>query len=264
MLKAGNEKATKRVHYHRKEHYQIKGEIMIKNLLIAAIALSMLLSGCVSPVDAVEPSPTQPMPVEPSPTLPPLDLTPAQMSASNTLAESLGVDVGEVSFVSTEAVDWPDGCLGAARPGMMCTQAIVPGWRIVMEVDGLQYEYRTNQDASQIVSAAKIFSWIRSGGIAGMCDELAIYLPDEIVASDCKTGSKVDQLSKVANEKEGNQLREWLRTYEAQTITRDENLAADGFLFEVVFAGQGDEKMSTEVEEEILLILGDLYARMMQ
>ena len=52
--------------------------------------------------------------------------------------------------------------------------------------------------------------------------------------------------------------------YEAQTITRDENLAADGFLFEVVFAGQGDEKMSTEVEEEILLILGDLYARMMQ
>ena len=97
-----------------------------------------------------------------------------------------------------------------------------------------------------------------------MCDELAIYLPDEIVASDCKTGSKVDQLSKVANEKEGNQLREWLRTYEAQTITRDENLAADGFLFEVVFAGQGDEKMSTEVEEEILLILGDLYARMMQ
>lgn len=237
---------------------------MIKNLLVGVIALSVLLAGCASPVDAVEPTPTQPTPAEPSPTLPPLDLTPAQMFASNALAEALGVDVGKVSFVSTEAVDWPDGCLGAARPGMMCTQAIVPGWRIVLEVDGLQYEYRTNQDASQIVSAAKIFSWTRSGGIVGLCDELAIYLPDEIVASDCKTGTKVDQLSMVAYEKEVNQLLEWLRTYQAQTITRDENVAADGFLFEVVFAGQGSEKMSAEVEEEILFMMGDFYARMMQ
>jgi hypothetical protein len=237
---------------------------MIKNLLMSVIGLSMFLAGCAAPVNVVDPTPIDPTPIEPSPTPPPLDLTPAQMLASNALAEALGVDVGEVSFVSTEAVDWPDGCLGAARPGMMCTQAIVPGWRIAMEVNGLQYEYRTNQDGSQIVSATKVFSWTRSGGLAGLCDELAIYLPDEIVASDCKVGTKVDQLTVVAYEKERDQLMEWLRTYEAQTITRDENLAADGFLFEVIFAGQGDEKMSPEIEEEILLMLGDLYARMMQ
>lgn len=236
----------------------------MKSLWIVMISLVILLAGC-APLTTPGPAPTEPpLPTDPIPSHIPVDIPPAQMKAVEALAQALGVDPGQIQIVSSEAVDWPDGCLGAARPGMMCTQAIVPGWRIVMEVDGLQYEYRTSQDASQIVSATKIISWTRSGGIARLCDELAIYLPDEIVASDCKVGTKVDQLSLVAYEKEVNQLMEWLRTYQAQTITRDENLAADGFLFEVVFAGQGSEKMSAEVEDEILFMLGDLYARMGQ
>lgn len=232
---------------------------MLKNGFLLIVFVFALLAGCAPRVE-----PTTPVPEQPSPTLPPLDLTPAQMIVSNVLAEALGLDVAEISFISTEAVDWPDGCLGAARPGMMCTQAIVPGFRIVMEAGGLEYEYRTNQDASQVVAAAKVFSWTRSGGIAGLCDELAIYLPDEIVASDCKTGAAVDQLSVVAYEKEVDQLMEWLKTYKAQTITRDENVAADGFLFEIVFAGQGNENLTTEIEDEMLEMLADLYARTRQ
>ncbi len=233
----------------------------MKRPLIVLVSLAVLLAGCASPADTPTPTPTAT--VEPAPTLPPLDLTPAQMTASTALADALGVDVGEVSFVSTEAVDWPDGCLGAARPGMMCTQALVPGWRIVMESGGLQYEYRTNQDASQIVSAAKIFSWTRSGGIAGFCDELAIYLPDEIAASDCKAGSRVDQLSILAYEKERSQLLEWVKTYEAQTLTRSDGAVADGMTVEIVFAGQGSQReIPAEVAEEMFEMLGDLFARM--
>lgn len=33
---------------------------------------------------------------------------------------------------SAEAVTWPDGSLGCPQPGRMYTQALVPGWRIVV------------------------------------------------------------------------------------------------------------------------------------
>lgn len=235
------------------------GVSMLKYGFLLTVIVFALLAGCAPRID-----PTTPAPSQPDPTLPAIDLTPAQMIVSNVLAEALGLDVAEISFISTEAVDWPDGCLGAARPGMMCTQAIVPGFRIVMEADGLQYEYRTNQDGSQVVSASKFFSWTRSGGIAGFCDELAIYLPDEIAASDCKSGSVVDQLSVVANPKEREQLLKWMQTYAAQTLTRSDGAVADSMTVEIEFAGQGTEKVDASIEEEMFEMLGDIYARMMQ
>jgi hypothetical protein len=229
--------------------------------IVWMIALWML-AGC-APLAAPEPTPVEPTlaPTE-SPTHIPVDIPPAQLKAVEALAQALGVDPGEVKILSSEAVDWPDGCLGAARPGMMCTQMIVPGFRILLEAGGVQYEYRTNQDGSQVVSAAKIFSWTRSGGIAGFCDELAIYLPDEIVASGCKVGTKVDQFSAIAFEKERAQMLEWVKTYAGQTLTRSDNAAADGMTVEIAFAGQGSEKaVPAEVEAEMFEMLGDLFAR---
>lgn len=64
-------------------------------------------------------------------------------AAQQALAKQLGVAADQVRIASVEQVDWPDGCLGIQRPGIMCTQIIVPGYRVILEASGKQYEFRT-------------------------------------------------------------------------------------------------------------------------
>jgi hypothetical protein len=90
---------------------------------------------------------------EPTPTHIPVDLTPAQRAAINALMEQLTVTADQIKLVSTEAVTWPDGCLGVVRMGVMCTQAEVPGFRIVLGAKGQKYEFHTNQDGSIVLLA---------------------------------------------------------------------------------------------------------------
>jgi hypothetical protein len=41
-----------------------------------------------------------------------------------------------------EAVRWPDGGLGCPEPGMHYTQALVMGYWIVLDVQGVRLDYR--------------------------------------------------------------------------------------------------------------------------
>jgi hypothetical protein len=66
------------------------------------------------------------------------------------LADRLGVSVGEIKVASVEQVQWPDGCLGAAKPDEMCTQAMVDGYRIILQANGKSYEFRTNMTGSAV------------------------------------------------------------------------------------------------------------------
>ena len=73
------------------------------------------------------------------------DLPPvAVLEAQQMLAAQLGISADEISVVSTEQVNWPDACLGMADEGEMCAQVITPGWLIVFEVNGQQYEVHTD------------------------------------------------------------------------------------------------------------------------
>jgi hypothetical protein len=47
-----------------------------------------------------------------------------------------GVERDAITLVVAEPVVWSDGSLGCPEPGMMYTQALVEGYRIVLEVDG--------------------------------------------------------------------------------------------------------------------------------
>lgn len=55
--------------------------------------------------------------------------------------EAEGIDPDDVVVTTTELVTWPDGALGCPEPGMMYTQALVEGYRIVVEVDGEEHTY---------------------------------------------------------------------------------------------------------------------------
>ena len=53
--------------------------------------------------------------------------------------------VSALKIIEARSQQWSDGCLGLAKPDEICTQAIVPGWQIVV-TDGLRnWTYRTDE-----------------------------------------------------------------------------------------------------------------------
>lgn len=63
-------------------------------------------------------------------------------SVVDAAAAETGVDPADVVVVSAEAVTWGDGSLGCPQPGMMYTQALVDGYRVVVEAGGRELDYR--------------------------------------------------------------------------------------------------------------------------
>ncbi len=57
----------------------------------------------------------------------------------------LGVAPDQLTIVAVEARDWPDSSLGCPQPGRAYAQIVTPGYRLVVEANGQQYEYHTNR-----------------------------------------------------------------------------------------------------------------------
>ena len=55
-----------------------------------------------------------------------------------------GATIDEMSVVLAEVVQWNDGSLGCPEPGDIYTQAIVDGFRIVVESPDEEFDYRTS------------------------------------------------------------------------------------------------------------------------
>ncbi len=123
-------------------------------LLIPSILLvSFFGLGAVS--IATLPAPTQPTPIASAPTQPAaattpmqVDLAPAQRAAMQALVIDVNVPIDQIKLISTEAVQWPDGCFGIIRMGLMCIRGPIDGFRIILEANGQPYEFRTNQDGT--------------------------------------------------------------------------------------------------------------------
>lgn len=62
-------------------------------------------------------------------------------AAIDDLVDRTGADRDAIEVVSVEEVDWPDGSIGCPQPGMVYTQAIVNGSKIVLRYDGTDYAY---------------------------------------------------------------------------------------------------------------------------
>ena len=135
---------------------------MRRLLFFMTIILTMIMAACAPgsapeiPDDGSYPNPSDPNPSYPNPSYPnpSADLTPAELAALTHLSETLNLPTDQIILVSTEPETWPDGCLGVDRPGMMCTQALVEGYRIILEAGGVEYELRTNESGSLVVIAS--------------------------------------------------------------------------------------------------------------
>jgi hypothetical protein len=68
---------------------------------------------------------------------------PVAQPAVADLSNRLGIGASSIAVISIDEVTWSDGSLGCPEPGMMYTQALEDGVLVVLEADGVRYEYHS-------------------------------------------------------------------------------------------------------------------------
>jgi hypothetical protein len=139
-------------------------------LLIALVAMLALAPGCaaqqgLAPAESPSESPAAEAADSPEPTpsdSPEAEVTPEEsdkvtgdpeagdvpasvieeMKAD--AADRAGTDPDAVEVVSAEAVTWNDGSLGCPDPGEGYIQALTPGYHVILEASGQEYDYRAD------------------------------------------------------------------------------------------------------------------------
>lgn len=89
-------------------------------------------------ITVTKPSPNR-QPPNPQPS------NPQVMQAIQDLAGRVGVSVDAITVISAEPVVWPDGGLGCPQPGMEYLQVQQDGMKIVLAVDGREYQYHSGE-----------------------------------------------------------------------------------------------------------------------
>ena len=128
--------------------------------LIALIALAAAAGACTG---AREPTAT------PDATTPLVSITPVPADVSGVpqgildavledAAARTGVAAGDITVLEAKAVTWPNGALGCPQPGMMYTEMIVPGYRVIVQAGGEELDYR-----------------VGSGGTPSLCENPPVF-----------------------------------------------------------------------------------------
>ena len=63
------------------------------------------------------------------------------VAAAKQDAVARGLPAQDITVQSAQRVTWRDGSLGCPEPQMQYTQALVPGWRVILRVGDLTYDY---------------------------------------------------------------------------------------------------------------------------
>lgn len=65
--------------------------------------------------------------------------------AKRDLADRLKIDIGQISSLEAVEFTWPDAALGCPSPGMVYAQGRVPGYRVRLSANEVEYEYHMDQ-----------------------------------------------------------------------------------------------------------------------
>lgn len=66
------------------------------------------------------------------------------------LAQRTDQPTSAFKIESSEATQWPNSCLGLAKPDEFCAQMITPGWRVEVKDGQKSWIYRTDQRGNTI------------------------------------------------------------------------------------------------------------------
>jgi hypothetical protein len=114
-------------------------------LLLATLAIAGCTPSGMGPSESAPGLPASPGESIAFPSLPD-GLTDADLVTVTELASTdTGVQIEEIRVVTAEAVTWSDGSLGCPEEGQMYTQALVPGYRVVLDVAGEELAYHASE-----------------------------------------------------------------------------------------------------------------------
>lgn len=108
--------------------------------VVAAHALAWLMAGCSAM--AGDPPPPAPAGTAGETLGVPPELAVAVRADA---ARRAGIEPGSVRIDVAQPVTWSDGSLGCPQPGMMYTQALVPGWRLVLVAGSQRLDYHASR-----------------------------------------------------------------------------------------------------------------------
>ncbi len=116
----------------------------------------LLLAACAVPAPAATPAPASPRPTQGAdspmyPTPPVLPgLQPLIDQARKDLARRLSISDAGISLLRAEVVNWSDSSLGCPQPDMAYAQVITPGYLVVLQAGGKQYEYHAGRSGPAV------------------------------------------------------------------------------------------------------------------
>ncbi len=105
-----------------------------------------------------------------------------------------------------------------------------------------------------------VLSWHQEGGIAGLCNDLAIYSSGWAVASSCR-GSQPQTLGVVRLGAEKlDQIYKWADLYQGYEYDQKDPAVADALIVQVVFNGADGMQTTTHQQQEMLQLAQAIYA----
>jgi len=127
---------------------------MNKNILIGLAALVIIAGGYAAIADPTMEWIGQGTPNSaedaPSGSIHNLPVPAGVAAAKKAAALEAGVAESKVLILTAFEREWPNGCLGLAAEGEMCTEAIVPGFEVTLEINGEVSVYRTSEDGTVV------------------------------------------------------------------------------------------------------------------
>ena len=103
----------------------------------AAISETQTIPAVPTQNDEMQTDPSLPIPAIPG-------LQPLIEKAKADLSQRLSVSASQINMVETKEVFWPDASLGCPQPGITYTQVEVPGYLILLQSNGDEFEYHAN------------------------------------------------------------------------------------------------------------------------
>ncbi len=99
------------------------------------------------------------------------------------------LQASQLRIIQVEPQTWADGCLGLAGGDAVCTQSLVPGWRVVVASGEQRWVYRTNQGGS-LVKLDEVATRTFSSDTAGQTTSREVTTTRTTETTQSVTGSR--------------------------------------------------------------------------
>lgn len=181
------------------------------------------------------------------------------------LADNLGLQERDISVVSNTTIEFNDACMGVAMEGVMCAQVVTPGHIIVLEANGLQYEFHTDANGSRVQPATLAMIWKREGGIAGFCDTMTVFRSGEVYTTQCKPQAegRMGTFANLLSASEQKQFMDWMAQFaETKLDASDPEGVADRMVVTLDVFGAGSKQVTKSDQQALLEFAQNLFQKL--